>query len=186
MDKRFMTITSGNFHAGDIATIRGVFSDILKNYEFLSVADVAEYVSVGSDYMADFFKPVYGWMSDDDFKISILGDGALLFDAPMPIRKPVSTESAYHPCTVPSDFVSIDEDEEDMVNHPPHYQSNTGLEVIDVIKAFVADPASYYVGNIIKYICRHRHKNGTEDVKKAGWYLNQLIEHLEKESNHHD
>lgn len=71
----------------------------------------------------------------------------------------------------------------DVVNHPPHYQSNTGLEVIEAIDAFVEDPASYYAGNIIKYVCRYNHKNGLEDLKKACWYLNRLINHIEKESN---
>ena len=27
----------------------------------------------------------------------------------------------------------------DMVSHPPHYQSSTGLEAIDVIEAFTSD-----------------------------------------------
>ena len=63
----------------------------------------------------------------------------------------------------------------DMVNHPPHYQSESGIEVIDVIDDFVADPASYYKGNIIKYILRYEKKGGVEDLEKARWYLNRLI-----------
>lgn len=31
-------------------------------------------------------------------------------------------------------------------------------------------------GNIIKYILRHRKKNGVEDLKKAKYYLEILIE----------
>ena len=31
-------------------------------------------------------------------------------------------------------------------------------------------------GNIIKYLWRDRYKNGIEDLKKAQWYLNKLIE----------
>lgn len=72
----------------------------------------------------------------------------------------------------------------DMVAHPPHYQSNTGLEVIDVIKAFTADLIGIEAtdtGNIIKYICRWKHKNGLEDLKKAQWYLNHLINIVENE-----
>lgn len=71
----------------------------------------------------------------------------------------------------------------DAVDHPRHYQSNTGLEVIEAIKAFVGDYPSYCAGNILKYVCRYRHKNGLEDLKKARWYLNELIYHIEKESN---
>jgi hypothetical protein len=71
----------------------------------------------------------------------------------------------------------------DMVNHPPHYKSETGLEVIDVIEAFTFDLKGIEAtdtGNIIKYICRWKNKNGIEDLKKARWYLNHLITHIEK------
>ena len=37
----------------------------------------------------------------------------------------------------------------------------------------------YLQGNIIKYLWRYRYKNGTEDLKKAQWYLNKLIEEVE-------
>ena len=73
----------------------------------------------------------------------------------------------------------------DAVNHPPHYQSKSGLEVIDVIEAFTDNLKGIYAvdtGNAIKYICRWSHKNGVEDLKKARWYINNLIDHLEKES----
>lgn len=77
----------------------------------------------------------------------------------------------------------------DMVAHPPHYQSEAGLEVIDVIKAFTADLKGIEAtdtGNIIKYICRWKHKNGLEDLKKARWYLDHLIrivdERMEEEN----
>lgn len=70
-----------------------------------------------------------------------------------------------------------------MVEHPPHYQSETGLEVIDVIQAFTFDLKGIEAtdtGNVIKYICRWKSKNGLEDLKKARWYLNHLINHVEK------
>lgn len=68
------------------------------------------------------------------------------------------------------------------VSHPAHYQSETGLEVIDVIEAFTFDLKGIEAtdtGNIIKYICRWKKKNGTEDLKKAMWYLQHLINHVE-------
>ena len=77
----------------------------------------------------------------------------------------------------------------DMVNNPPHYQSETGLEVIDVIEAFTFDLKGIEAtdtGNAIKYICRWKNKNGVQDLKKAQWYINHLIKHvelLEKENN---
>ena len=70
-----------------------------------------------------------------------------------------------------------------MVSHPSHYQSKTGLEVIDVIEAFTFDLKGIEAtdtGNIIKYICRWKAKNGLQDLKKAQWYLSHLIEHVEK------
>ena len=70
----------------------------------------------------------------------------------------------------------------DMVNHPPHYQSQTGLEVIDVIEAF-SDIEAACQANVIKYICRYKDKNGLEDLKKARWYLNKLIKHIEEKEN---
>lgn len=77
----------------------------------------------------------------------------------------------------------------DMVAHPPHYQSETGLEVIDVVKAFTSDLKGIEAtdtGNIIKYICRWKRKNGIEDLNKAKWYLDHLINEVEKETNNHE
>lgn len=74
----------------------------------------------------------------------------------------------------------------DMVNHPQHYKTETGLETIDVIEAFTScldGIEAVDTANIIKYICRWKKKNGLEDLKKAQWYLNHLIKHVEKESN---
>lgn len=34
----------------------------------------------------------------------------------------------------------------------------------------------YIEGNVIKYVCRHRDKNGIEDLKKAKHYLELLID----------
>lgn len=79
------------------------------------------------------------------------------------------------------DHVNRTEDK-DMVNHPQHYISESGIEVIDVIAAFTEDLSGIEAtdtGNIIKYICRWKHKNGLEDLKKAKWYLNHLINQVE-------
>lgn len=70
----------------------------------------------------------------------------------------------------------------DLVNHPDHYISKTGLETIDVIEAFTFDLKGIEAtdtGNILKYICRWKGKNGLQDLKKAQWYLNHLINHVE-------
>ena len=76
-----------------------------------------------------------------------------------------------------------------MVEHPSHYISETGLETIDVIEAFTFDLKGIEAtdtGNIIKYICRWKQKNGLQDLKKAMRYLNHLIKHVEKMEKEND
>lgn len=70
-----------------------------------------------------------------------------------------------------------------MISHPDHYQSETGLEVIDVIEAFTFDLKGIEAtdtGNVLKYICRWEKKNGLQDLEKAKWYLDHLIDHVRK------
>ena len=65
----------------------------------------------------------------------------------------------------------------DIVNHPPHYKSDSGIESIDVIEGF---GLNFHLGNVIKYILRHNKKGKPlEDLKKARWYLDREIEKLE-------
>lgn len=59
----------------------------------------------------------------------------------------------------------------DDVNKPAHYNFSD-LQPIDAIGAW---GLSFCLGNCIKYIARHKHKNGIEDLKKAQWYLNREI-----------
>lgn len=70
---------------------------------------------------------------------------------------------------------------QDMVNHPSHYTQG-GIETIEAIKAALGDGFdAYLVGNILKYLWRYKHKNGVEDVKKAQFYLNRLVQEMEQE-----
>lgn len=74
----------------------------------------------------------------------------------------------------------------DNVNHPAHYISNNGIETIDVIEAFTEElkgMEAFCTANVIKYISRWKKKNGVEDLKKARWYLNYLIDILDGERN---
>lgn len=59
----------------------------------------------------------------------------------------------------------------DNVTRPAHY-ARTTLEPIQLIDAL---ELGYYEGNVVKYVCRHTHKNGLEDLEKAAWYLDRLI-----------
>lgn len=70
----------------------------------------------------------------------------------------------------------------DMINHPPHYKNGDGPETIDIIKWLCADLVGIQAAdtaNIIKYLSRWPKKNGLEDLYKARWYLNHLIDDVE-------
>lgn len=68
----------------------------------------------------------------------------------------------------------------DMVNNPPHY-NHKGIECIQAIKAALtpAEFRGYVKGNIMKYVWREQYKNKDEDLKKAQWYMNELIKEIE-------
>lgn len=67
---------------------------------------------------------------------------------------------------------------DDKINNPKHYTSSQAtcsrchekIECIEISKEF-----GFHLGNVIKYIWRHQHKNGLEDLKKARFYLNDYI-----------
>lgn len=69
----------------------------------------------------------------------------------------------------------------DNVNHPNHYTQGD-IETIDYIKDKLTDEEfrGFVKGNVLKYVSREGLKNGDEDLKKSNWYLNKLIEVLEK------
>ena len=69
----------------------------------------------------------------------------------------------------------------DNVNHPSHYTKGK-IEVIEYIKDNLSYDMfiGYLTGNIIKYISRYKFKNGLEDLQKAQWYLNYLINYIKE------
>lgn len=69
----------------------------------------------------------------------------------------------------------------DNVNHPSHYQGTNGIETIECIESAMSKEAfkGYIKGNVIKYVMRYENKNGAEDLFKAQWYLNRLIDIVE-------
>ena len=68
----------------------------------------------------------------------------------------------------------------DPVSAPAHY-NNGSIECISYIKQQLgAEFPSYLEGSAIKYIHRHRMKNANiQDLEKAKWYINKLIEHYQ-------
>lgn len=71
---------------------------------------------------------------------------------------------------------------DDMVNHPSHYETGK-FECIEVMQEIFGVDAvrDFCKCNAFKYVYRMDRKNGTEDVKKAIWYLNKYLELTEKE-----
>lgn len=68
----------------------------------------------------------------------------------------------------------------DNVNSPSHYIGR--IECIDAIECATEGLNGFegaLTANVLKYLWRWKKKNGIEDLKKAQWYLNKLIKHLE-------
>lgn len=70
------------------------------------------------------------------------------------------------------------ESKDKMVSHPDHYKHGD-FETIDVIEAFIEGlPAkeAFLTGQVLKYMSRWNSKNGLQDLEKAKWYLDRLID----------
>ena len=52
-----------------------------------------------------------------------------------------------------------------------HYE--TPIQPIEYIEA---NSLGFHEANVVKYITRYKAKNGLEDLQKAKWYLERLIE----------
>ena len=65
----------------------------------------------------------------------------------------------------------------DLINHPNHYCTGK-FECIEVMIEALGEEAvmDFCICNAFKYIYRHNHKNGNEDIKKAKWYLEKYLE----------
>ena len=59
---------------------------------------------------------------------------------------------------------------------PDHYDYN--IQPVDFI---LANNIPFCEGNVIKYICRWKMKNGREDLLKARHYIDMLIESLDSD-----
>ena len=58
-------------------------------------------------------------------------------------------------------------------NISPSYYQKGSIEVTDYI---TSNEMSFIEGNIIKYVTRYKEKSGIQDLRKARWYLDKLIE----------
>jgi len=64
----------------------------------------------------------------------------------------------------------VSQEQSQPVVNTDHYNNNT-----DVFDFIAAQGLSFAEGNIVKYICRHRKKNGLVDLSKAKHYLELLM-----------
>ncbi len=65
----------------------------------------------------------------------------------------------------------------DMVNQPPHYKAHpSGVECIQI-----TEHMNFNLGNALKYLFRHKLKNGVEDLKKCVWYINNEVSRMSNE-----
>lgn len=79
-----------------------------------------------------------------------------------------------------TDYMTEEEEELDMVNHPSHYTYG-GIETIDYMRA--KSTSEEFRGHLrltaIKYLSRANMKGAAvQDLQKAVWYINKLIEEL--------
>lgn len=150
--------------------------DVKKTYGSCSIADLCDLAFVGTDIVTYMN---FGWtslnISDVKFSQLFYDHEPYKYTAQFPIAVDLKGLETLEP-TKP-------EPKKDMVNHPPHYMSETGLETIDVIEAFTFDLKgieAVATGNVLKYMCRWKKKDGLRDLKKAQRYLTILIDHVEK------
>lgn len=77
-----------------------------------------------------------------------------------------------------NNLTQVEKANHDPVN-PSHYKKGK-FECIEYIKQQLGSEfPSYLEGSAIKYIHRFKFKNNIEDLEKAQWYINKLIEHYE-------
>lgn len=75
---------------------------------------------------------------------------------------------------------------DNMVEHPQHYQTESGIEAITVMEAFTEHLVGKEATNtyqVLKYILRWKKKDGLRDLKKCRYYLDRLINTVEKGEN---
>lgn len=83
--------------------------------------------------------------------------------------------------TEKKDQCDLENGSKDAIN-PEHYKKGS-VECIDAIEAATIGKKgaeAVYVANVIKYLWRYENKDGIKDVKKAQWYLERLLKHLNK------
>lgn len=131
----------------------------------LSRSDINDYDSVNDDVVHKHYGDLVSWAGLDELKT---------------LEKcSIKNNDAY------PETYCLEENAHDAVNHPSHY-CRDGIECIDVIKATTKGMNAFDAfcqGNAMKYLFRWHFKNGVQDLKKARWYIDKLIEIQESSAN---
>lgn len=81
-------------------------------------------------------------------------------------------------------FAKYETKQKDLVKSPNHYIGDYGLEVEEVLRNFIPRYEDAYVAHrmasAIEYILRSPLKNRTQDLEKAGYNIQQALEHIRK------
>lgn len=150
----------------DIRTNLKHLDEIFTKYGYVTVADCFDIFDLPNYYTYN----LYGWTE------SLTDKARVLYDAKTMVYSLILPDANRR-------YDGTKPDPSDMVNHPNHYKSETGIECIDAIEAATFDLKGIEAvdtANVLKYIWRWKRKNGLEDLKKARWYLDNLIAHVEK------
>ena len=72
------------------------------------------------------------------------------------------------------------------MNHPvykPKHYAKGPIECIDAVDVAISDLSgteAHYTASAIQYLWRWKAKGGAEDLRKARWYLDRLIEKVDR------
>lgn len=90
----------------------------------------------------------------------------------------VTGSGGWAPTLIPSkDEIILDK----AVDHPEYYSGK--IECIDAMAAATENLTgleALCTGIAIKYLWRWKKKNGVQDLKKCIWYINRMIEEIER------
>lgn len=164
-------------------SVAKILKAIASIYGYVTISDFKRSVGIKDDLFSSYVEDRYGWNAYEIEKMLIMKhDGAEFYYIHLPrFTFPVKKAT-------PNEIRKTDGldpvKSSDPVNHPSHYATKSGLEAIEVIEAFTEDLQGIEAvdtANVLKYICRWKKKNGLQDLEKASWYLNNLIEHEKNE-----
>ena len=102
----------------------------------------------------------------------------MIIDQFTPVQQTMTTKSSINVVGYqPEKMIIPAEKPKNNVDHPVHYKGDK-FECIDVMEEVYGKEAvqHFCILNAFKYIYRQNKKNGSEDVRKAIWYLNKYLE----------